>query len=67
MQQWQSGPGEADKLSQLDPEQLSEGSHYLIEIDFSSLHNAGLWKQSYLIFAMWAAVKAGWRSAYYVS
>jgi len=43
----------------MDPAQLPEGSRYLLEIDFATLGT--LEKQSYWLFAMRAAVRAGKR------
>ena len=50
---------EVDRLAQMDPAQLPEGSRYLLEIDFATLGT--LEKQSYWLFAMRAAVRAGKR------
>ena len=54
---------EVDRLSQLDPSQIPESSKYLLEIDFSSFKNENLVDQSYWLFAMRAAKKAGRRVA----
>ena len=54
---------EVDRLSQLDPRQIPESSRYLLEIDFSSFKNENIVDQSYWLFAMRAAKKAGRRVA----
>ena len=53
---------EVDRLSQVDPILLPEGSKYLLEIDFSSLHRDSLETQSYWLLAMKAAVRAEQRT-----
>ena len=53
---------EVDRLSQVDPILLPEGSKYLLEIDFSALHRDTLERQSYWMLAMRAAVRAGQRT-----
>jgi len=53
---------EVDRLAEVDPVLLPEGSKYLLEIDFSSLLNGNLEKPSYWVLAMKAAVKAGQRT-----
>ena len=54
---------EVDRLSQLDPAALPEGSRYLLEIYFSSLQCYTSENQSYWLFAMRAAIKAGRRDS----
>jgi len=51
-----------DRLAEVDPVLLPEGSRYLLEIDFSSILNGNLEKPSYWVLAMKAAVKAGQRT-----
>ena len=53
---------EVDRLAEVDPILLPEGSRYLLEIDFTSLLNDNLAKPSYWVLAMQAAVKAGQRT-----
>ena len=50
---------EVNRLANLDPVQLPEGSRYLLEIDFSSL--GALETQTYWLLAMRAVIRAGRR------
>ena len=49
---------EINRLSQMEPDQVPEGSWYLLGIDFSALNQASNEKQAYWLFAMRAAVRA---------
>ena len=54
---------EVDRLSTVDPASLPESQRYLLEIDFSSPSDSNdLVKQSYWLYAMRAAMKAGRRA-----
>ena len=54
---------EIDQLSHLDPGQLPASSRYLLEIDFSTMEKDTLVNQSYWLFSMRAAYKAGRRAS----
>ena len=54
---------EIDQLSHLDPGQLPAASRYLMEIDFSTMEKDTLVNQSYWLFSMRAAYKAGRRAS----
>ena len=43
---------EVDRLAKVDPILLPESSRYVLEIDFTSLHNDKLEKQSYWVLVM---------------
>ena len=43
---------EVDHLSQLDPRDMPERSHYLLETNFASFKNESLVYQTYLLYAM---------------
>ncbi len=46
------------------PDEIPQGSHYLLEMDFTSLYNASFEQQSYWVLAMKAAQRAGRRAEY---
>ena len=50
---------EIDQLSHMEPDEVPEGSRYLLEVDFTSLANSSLERQSYWVLAIEAAAKAG--------
>jgi hypothetical protein len=50
---------EVDQLLNTAPEDIPAGSEYLLELDYSTLHNALLERQSYWVLAMLAARRAG--------
>ena len=54
---------EVDRLSQLDPDCLPAESKYLLEIDFSAFEKDTLVNQTYWLYSMRAACKAGRRAA----
>ncbi len=51
---------EVDSLLDTPPEEVPEGSRYLLELDFLTLYNATFERQSYWVLAMKAARWAGW-------
>ena len=51
---------EIDQRSNLEPDEVPDSSRYLLEIDFASLANSFLERQSYWILAIKAAAKAAW-------
>ncbi len=52
---------ELDRLINTPPEEVPEGSKYLLELDYSDLYNASFERQSYWVLAMKAARRAGRR------
>ena len=52
---------ELDKLIDTPPEEIPEGSKYLLELDYSDLYNTTFERQSYWVLAMKAARRAGRR------
>ena len=52
---------ELDRLIDTPPEEVPEGSRYLLELDYSDLYNATFERQSYWVLAMKAARRAGRR------
>ena len=50
---------EIDRLASLDPADVPESSRYLLEIDFSTVGDMTLERQSYWMLAMRAAAAAG--------
>jgi hypothetical protein len=50
---------EVDWLLDMAPEDIPAGSQYLLELDYSTLYNASLERQSYCVLAMKAARHAG--------
>ncbi len=54
---------EVDRLLNTDPEDIPVGSQYLLELDYSTLYNASLERQSYWVLAMSAAQRAGKQEA----
>ena len=46
----------------MPPEEVPEGSRYLLELDYSDLYNATFERQSYWVLAMKAARRAGRRA-----
>ena len=58
---------EIEKLSEVDPEEVAAESRFLLEMDFSTLARAPVERQSYWVYAMKAAWKAGKRRAGKVS
>jgi hypothetical protein len=53
---------ELDKLIDTPPDEVPEGSRYLLELDYSDLYNASFERQSYWVLAMKAARRAGRRA-----
>ena len=53
---------ELDRLIDTPPEEVPEGSRYLLELDYSDLYNASFEQQSYWVLAMKAARRAGRRA-----
>jgi len=52
-----------EQLAESDPDEIPEGSKFLLEMDFKSLYDASFEKQSYWVRAMRAAKRAGRRTA----
>ena len=52
---------EVDRLLDTPPEDIPAGSQYLLELDYSTLYNSSLERQSYWVLAMKAAQRAGER------
>jgi hypothetical protein len=52
---------ELDKLINTPPEEVPEGSRYLLELDYLDLYNTSFEHQSYWVLAMKAARRAGRR------
>jgi hypothetical protein len=52
---------ELDKLIDTPPDEIPEGSQYLLELDYSELYNSSFENQSYWVLAMKAARRAGLR------
>ena len=52
---------ELDKLIDTSPDEVPEGSRYLLELDYSELYNSSFENQSYWVLAMKAARRAGLR------
>jgi hypothetical protein len=53
---------ELDKLIDTPPDEVPEGSRYLLELDYSDLYNAPFERQSYWVLAVRAARRAGRRA-----
>ena len=53
---------ELDRLIDTPPEEVPDGSRYLLELDYSDLYNATFERQSYWVLAMKAARQAGRRT-----
>ena len=53
---------ELDGLIDTPPDEVPEGSRYLLELDYSDLYNALFERQSYWVLAMKAAHRAGRRA-----
>ena len=53
---------ELDRLIDTPPEEVPEGSRYLLELDYSDLYNSTFEHQSYWVLAMKAARRAGRRA-----
>ena len=49
---------EVDHLMDTNPDEIPQGSQYLLEMDFTSLYNASFERQSYWVLAM----KAAWQA-----
>ncbi len=60
---WKTVLKEVDRLLDTAPEDIPAGSQYLLEIDYSTLYNASLERQSYWVLAMKAACRAGEQEA----
>jgi hypothetical protein len=60
---WATVLKEVDWLLETAPEDVPAGSQYLLELDYSALHNASLERQSYWVLAMKAACRAGKQDA----
>ena len=54
---------EIERLAEVDPEEVAEESRFLLEMDFTTLARAPVERQSYWVYAMKAAWKAGKRRA----
>jgi hypothetical protein len=54
---------EVDWLLDTAPEDIPAGSQYLLELDYSTLYNAPLERQSYWVLAMLATCRAGKQDA----
>ncbi len=50
---------EVDCLMDINPDEIPQGSQYLLEMDFTSLYNASFERQSYWVLALKAAWQAG--------
>jgi hypothetical protein len=50
---------ELDCLMDTNPDEIPQGSQYLLEMDFTSLYNASFERQSYCVLAVKAARQAG--------
>jgi hypothetical protein len=53
---------EVDRLMDTNPDDIPQGSQYLLELDFTSLYNSSFERQSYWVLAMKAARQAGRRT-----
>jgi hypothetical protein len=53
---------EVDHLMDTNPDDVLQGSQYLLELDFTSLYNSSFERQSYWDLAMKAAQQAGRRA-----
>ena len=58
---------EIERLSDVNPEEVAQESRFLLEMDFTTLARAPVERQSYWVYAMKAAWKAGKRRAGKVS
>ena len=54
---------EIERLAEVDPDEVAQESRFLLEMDFSTLTRAPVERQSYWVYAMRAAWKAGKRRA----
>ena len=52
---------EIERLAEVDPDKVAAESRFLLEMDFSTLRRAPVERQSYWVYAMKAAWKAGKR------
>jgi hypothetical protein len=59
LQQWKEVLKEEDRLMETNPDDIPQGSQYLLELDFTSLYNSSLERQSYWVLAMKATQRAG--------
>ncbi len=53
---------EVDCLMDTKPDEIPQGSQYLLDMDFTSLYNASFERQSYWVLVMKAARRAGRRA-----
>ncbi len=59
LQKWKDLLRELDRLIDTPPDEIPEGSRYLLELDYSELYTSSFESQSYWILAMKAACRAG--------